>query len=84
MKKKSVHQIHINSLEHEIIHLAWDDGVSFDAIKKQTGYSEHQVISLMRRYLRPKTFRVWRQRVSGRKAKHLSKLRPKPLIKASL
>lgn len=73
----------MNSFEHEIIHLAWDDWTSFDVIEKQTGYSERQVIALMRRELKPKSFRVWRQRVSGRKAKHLCKLRSKPLKNVS-
>lgn len=73
----------MNSFEHEIIHLAWDDWTSFDVIEKQTGYSERQVIALMRRELKPKSFRVWRQRVSGRKAKHHCKLRSKPLKNVS-
>lgn len=73
----------MNSLDHEIIHLAWDDGTSFDMLEKQTGYSEAQVIELMRRELKPRSYRVWRQRVSGRKAKHLAKLRAKPLKTSS-
>ena len=53
-----------------IIEMAWDDETSFDAIKAQTGYSEKQVIALMRREMKPSSFRMWRKRVTGRKTKH--------------
>ncbi len=54
----------------EVIELAWADEVSFDAIKRQTGLAEADVIKLMRRSLKPSSFRLWRARVSGRKSKH--------------
>ncbi len=54
----------------EIIELAWDDETSFDMIKRQTGCSEPEVIKLMRKNLKPGSFRLWRRRVSGRKSKH--------------
>lgn len=54
----------------EVIELAWADEVSFDAIKRQTGMAEADVIKLMRRSLKPSSFRLWRARVSGRKSKH--------------
>ena len=60
-------------LEDEIIELAWADDVSFDAIKAQTGLSEAEVIRVMRRTLKPSSFRLWRARVSGRPAKHALK-----------
>ncbi len=60
----------------EIIALAWADEVSFDKIKHQIGISEGEVISLMRQNLKRGSFKVWRERVSGRKAKHERKLRP--------
>lgn len=53
-----------------IIEMAWDDETSFDAIKAQTGLSEKQVIAIMRRELKPNSFRVWRTRVAGRASKH--------------
>ena len=62
---------------HEIIGLAWADEVSFDAIKKVVGFTESQVIALMRANLKPGSFKVWRARVSGRKAKHQMRLAPK-------
>ena len=57
----------------EIIELAWDDDTSFDAIKFQTGLSEQDVIALMRANLKPRSFRLWRKRVTGRSAKHATK-----------
>ena len=54
----------------EVIELAWADEVSFDAIEIQTGLSEPEVIALMRRELKPSSFRMWRKRVTGRKVKH--------------
>ncbi|MEL6724086.1 MAG: TIGR03643 family protein [Pseudomonadota bacterium] len=58
-----------------IIEMAWDDETSFDAIKAQTGYSEKQVIALMRREMKPSSFRMWRKRVTGRASKHRAKTR---------
>lgn len=54
----------------EIIEMAWLDDISFDAIEVQTGLSEPEVIALMRREMKPSSFRMCRKRVSGRKAKH--------------
>jgi uncharacterized protein (TIGR03643 family) len=59
----------------EIIALAWADEVSFDEIEKRLGLSEGEVIRLMRGNLKAGSFRVWRARVSGRKAKHKMLLR---------
>ncbi|MEM7573692.1 MAG: TIGR03643 family protein [Bacteroidota bacterium] len=54
-----------------IIEMAWEDRTPFDAIKLQFNLSEAEVIKLMRRELKPKSFRNWRARVQGRKTKHL-------------
>jgi uncharacterized protein (TIGR03643 family) len=61
---------------HEVIGLAWADEVSFDAIRDVAGLTEKQVIALMRANLKPGSFKVWRARVSGRKAKHQMRLTP--------
>lgn len=59
------------SAEHsQIIEMAWCDDTSFDAIFMQTGLREKDVIKIMRSYMKPSSFRMWRKRVSGRKAKH--------------
>ena len=55
-----------------IIEMAWEDRTPFEVIEAQFGLSEPEVIALMRRELKPRSFRVWRARVSGRKTKHRS------------
>ena len=57
----------------ELIELAWADDVSFEAIKAQMGLDEKTVIRHMRLKLKPASFRLWRQRVSGRTSKHARK-----------
>ena len=54
----------------EIIALAWDDETSFEQIKSQFGLAEGDVIRMMRREMKPSSFRMWRRRVSGRASKH--------------
>jgi uncharacterized protein (TIGR03643 family) len=57
-----------------IIEMAWEDRTPFEAIKAQFGVTEAEVISLMRRELKPSSFRMWRKRVnSGVSQKHLKK-----------
>lgn len=59
------------SAEHsQVIEMAWCDDTSFDAIHAQMGLREKDVIKIMRTYMKPSSFRMWRKRVSGRKAKH--------------
>jgi len=58
------------ALISEIIEMAWCDKTSFNAIEKIMGLSEAQVINIMRLNLKPNSFKLWRKRVSGRKAKH--------------
>ena len=63
----------ITSSISEIIEMAWDDEVSFDAISEITGLKESEVIKLMRDNMKPSSFRMWRKRVSGRILKHAKK-----------
>ncbi|MFN4767531.1 MAG: TIGR03643 family protein [Ignavibacteria bacterium] len=49
-----------------IIEMAWEDRTSFEAIKQQYGYSESDVIPLMRREMKPSSFKMWRKRVHTR------------------
>lgn len=58
------------SLVDALIGMAWADRVSFDEIRRRTGWAEADVIALMRRELKPSSFRRWRRRVSGRVTKH--------------
>lgn len=53
-----------------IIEMAWEDRTTFDAIKFQFGLKEQDVIDLMRKEMKPSSFRLWRARVQGRKTKH--------------
>ena len=66
----------LNALDHLVIELAWSDKVSFEAIKQQTGKNEKQVIELMRRHLKPSSFKLWRTRVNGRNKKHEKRFHP--------
>jgi uncharacterized protein (TIGR03643 family) len=50
--------------------MAWEDRTSFDAIERQFGISEQEVINIMRQELKPSSFKMWRKRVQGRKTKH--------------
>ena len=53
-----------------IIEMAWEDRTPFEAIEFQFGLSEAQVIAVMRQQLKSSSFKLWRQRVGGRKTKH--------------
>ena len=68
MKKKKV------SLSDEqidrIIEMAWEDRTPFDVILSQFGLKEQDVIKLMRREMKPSSFKMWRARVQGRSTKH--------------
>ncbi len=55
-----------------IVEMAWEDRTPFGAIETQFGLKEKQVIALMRREMKPSSFKMWRKRVSGRKTKHLA------------
>ena len=50
--------------------MAWSDRISFDEIKKKTGLNEKEVIKLMRKKLKKKSFILWRKRMRGRITKH--------------
>jgi uncharacterized protein (TIGR03643 family) len=53
-----------------IIQMAWEDRTAFETIQERTGWSEADVIRLMRHQLRPSSFRLWRKRMTGRTTKH--------------
>lgn len=53
-----------------IIEMAWEDRTPFDAITFQFGLKEQEVIELMRREMKASSFRMWRERVQGRRTKH--------------
>ena len=55
-----------------LIEMAWEDRTPFEAIEATFGFSEPQVIQLMRRELKRSSFDLWRERVSGRVTKHMA------------
>ena len=57
-----------------IIEMAWEDRTPFEAIKLQFGKNESDVIKIMRKNLKPSSFKLWRKRVQGRKTKHKNKI----------
>ena len=72
MKNKSIAEV------DRIIEMAWEDRTPFEAIFNQFGLTEKDVIVVMRNNLKSSSFKLWRQRVTGRKSKHL-KLRNKDI-----
>jgi len=57
--------------------MAWEDRTPFEAIKIQFGFSEADVITLMRRELKRSSFNLWRKRVNtGISQKHTQKRNP--------
>ena len=60
-----------------IIEMAWEDRTPFEAILFQFQLSEKEVVQLMRKELKPTSFKRWRKRVhSGVSQKHLQKRNP--------
>ena len=68
MKKKQV-SLSDEQIER-VIEMAWEDRTPFDAILSQFGLKEQDVIKLMRREMKPSSFKMWRARVKGRSTKH--------------
>ena len=54
-----------------IIEMAWEDRTPFEAIEYQFGLKENGVRKIMRDTLKRSSFKLWRERVKGRKTKHL-------------
>ena len=53
-----------------IIEMAWEDRTTFEAIEIQFGLKQQDVIKLMRKELKPSSFKLWRERTKGRVTKH--------------
>ena len=68
MKSKNLEEI------DRIIEMAWEDRTPFEAIFNQFEINEKDLIGIMRNNLKKSSFKLWRERVRGRKTKH-SKLR---------
>lgn len=53
-----------------VVEMAWEDRTPFDAIEAQFGLTEQDVIAVLRREMKPSSWRMWRARVQGRSTKH--------------
>lgn len=71
-KKKPEKELTLRQIDR-VIEMAWEDRTPFEAIQEQFGLAEGDVIRLMRRQLKPASWRRWRKRVGGRPTKHLAK-----------
>ena len=58
-----------------IIWAAWADRITFEEIREKTGKTEPDVIKLMRKNLKPSSFRLWRKRVHKTTIKHRKKFK---------
>jgi len=67
-----VNKLNIEEIDR-VIEMAWEDRTPFDAISRQFGLKEQEVIEIMRREMKPSSFRMWRKRVQGRSTKHQKK-----------
>ena len=82
MKKKSyIPQTKVKNPEPKkkgidwVIWAAWADRITFEEIKEQTGNSESDVIKIMRKNLKPSSFRLWRKRAKRKSLKHRKKFK---------
>ena len=53
-----------------IVAMAWEDRTPFEAIFAQFGLRENEVRALMWNRMKASSFKMWRERVTGRKTKH--------------
>ena len=83
MKKSKIPQTRVKNPEPDartldwIIWAAWADRITFEEIFEKTGKKESEVIKIMRRTLKPKSFQNWRKRVREKSIKHRSMFKKK-------
>ena len=53
-----------------LIWAAWADRITFEDIKKKTGKTESDVIKILRKSLKPSSFKLWRKRTKNKSIKH--------------
>jgi uncharacterized protein (TIGR03643 family) len=81
MKKSNIPETRVKNPEPSlnnpdwVIWAAWADRVTFEEIKKKTGKSESDVIKIMRKNLKPSSFRLWRKRAKRKSLKHRKKFK---------
>ena len=72
MGVQSDHDLSDEDVSH-VIGMAWKDDVPFEAIEARYGLDEEAVIALMRDRLKRSSWKLWRERVSGRPSKHAAR-----------
>ena len=65
-EKQSLSEMDID----RIIQMAWEDRTTFEAIELQFRLNQQNVIQLMRKEMKPTSFKMWRARTKGRATKH--------------
>ena len=60
-----------------IIWAAWADRITFEEILEKTGKTEADVIKFMRRTLKTRSFKLWRERVNKKSIKNRKKFEAK-------
>ena len=79
MKKSNRPETRVKNKEPEIsdpdwiIWAAWADRITFEEIYEKTGQKEADVIKLMRRTLKTRSFKIWRERVNKKSIKNRKK-----------
>ena len=58
---------------NKAVKFAWYDKKSYEEINRILGFTESNIIHIMRKHLKPRSFKIWRMRVKGRRSKHQKK-----------
>ena len=75
-KIKNPEPKNINS-DDWIIWAGWSDRITFEEIYEKTKKTESDVIKIMRKNLKPSSFKLWRKRVNEKSIKHRKKFSDK-------
>tara|TARA_R110002049_G_scaffold25949_2_gene90661 strand:- start:10879 stop:11079 length:201 start_codon:yes stop_codon:yes gene_type:complete len=55
--------------------MAWEDRTTFETIEFQFGLREKEVVALMRKEMKPSSFKIWSTRIQDRKTKNSDHLK---------
>jgi len=75
-KIKNPEPKNINS-DDWIIWAGWSDRITFEEIYEKTKKTESDIIKIMRKNLKPSSFKLWRKRVNEKSIKHRKKFSDK-------
>ena len=56
-----------------IVSAAWAERITFEQLEKKNGKTEGEVMKILRRSIKPVSFRLWRKRVNQKSIKHKKK-----------